>query len=94
MDCSCQAPLSMKFPAMEYWSALPFPTPGDLPDPGIEPASPLSLALQVDSLPLHHLGNLVPMSHIVPFLLWMVLGVSELASHMKGTAGQTNLRVI
>ena len=73
---------------------MPFPTLRDLPDPGIEPASPLSLALQVDTLPLHHLGSLVPMSHIVPFLLWMVLGVSELASHIKGTVGQTNLRVI
>ena len=34
-----QAPLSMEFPRQEYWSGLPFPTPGDLPDPGIEPAS-------------------------------------------------------
>ena len=32
-----QAPLSMKFPRQEYWSGLPFPSPGDLPDPGIEP---------------------------------------------------------
>ena len=35
-----QAPLSLKFFRQEYWSGLPFPTPGDLPDPGIEPASP------------------------------------------------------
>ena len=35
-----QAPLSMEFPRQEYWSALPFPPPGDLLDPGIEPASP------------------------------------------------------
>ena len=34
-----QAPLSMKFPRQEYWSGFPFTTPGDLPDPGIEPAS-------------------------------------------------------
>ena len=34
-----QAPLSMGFPRQEYWSGLPFPTPGDLPDPGIETAS-------------------------------------------------------
>ena len=33
-----QAPLSMEFSRQEYWSALPFPTPGDLPNPGIEPA--------------------------------------------------------
>ena len=43
-----QAPLSMEFSRQEYWSALPFPSPGDLPDPGIEPWSP---ALQADSLP-------------------------------------------
>ena len=35
-----QAPLSMGFPREEYWSGLPFPSAGDLPDPGIEPASP------------------------------------------------------
>ena len=39
MDCSPQAPLSMGFPREEYWSRLPFPPPGDLPDSGIEPAS-------------------------------------------------------
>ena len=42
-----QAPLSMGFSRQEYWSGLPFPSPGDLPDPGIEPRSP---TLQVDSL--------------------------------------------
>ena len=40
-----QAPLSMKFSRQEYWSGLPFPPPGGLPDPGIEPASPVSPAL-------------------------------------------------
>jgi len=35
-----QTPLSMGFPKQEYWSGLPFPSPGDLPDPGIEPRSP------------------------------------------------------
>ena len=43
-----QAPLSMDFSRQEYWSWLPFPSPGDLPDPGIEPRSP---ALQADALP-------------------------------------------
>ena len=37
---ACQAPLSMGFPRQEYGRALPFPSPGDLPEPGIEPASP------------------------------------------------------
>ena len=46
-----QAPLSMGFPRPECWSGLPFPSPGDLPDPGTGPVSPVSPALQVDSLP-------------------------------------------
>ena len=37
---ACQASLSMRFPRQEYWNGLPFPSPGDLPDPGIEPGSP------------------------------------------------------
>ena len=37
---ACQAPLSMGFPRQEYWSRLPFPSPGDLPGPGMEHASP------------------------------------------------------
>ena len=37
---ACQAPLSMGFFRQEYWSGLPFPFPGDLPDPGIEPKLP------------------------------------------------------
>ena len=36
----CQAPMSMRFSKQEYWSGLPFPSPGYLPDPGIEPGSP------------------------------------------------------
>ena len=44
---ACQAPLSTGFSRQEYWSGLPFPSPGDLPDPGIEPTSP---ALQADDL--------------------------------------------
>ena len=42
-----QAPPSMGFSKQEYWSGLPFPSPGDLPNPGIEPGSP---SLQVDAL--------------------------------------------
>ena len=44
-----QAPVSMGLSRQEYWSGLPFPPAGDLPDPGIEPRSP---ALQADSLPM------------------------------------------
>ena len=46
-----QAPPSMGFSRQEYWSGLPFPSPGDLPHPGIEHGSP---ALQADSLPTSH----------------------------------------
>ena len=49
VDCiTCQAPLSMGFSRQEYWKGLPFPSPGNLLDPGIKPRS---LALQADSLP-------------------------------------------
>ena len=51
---ACQAPLSMVFSRQEYWSGLPFPSPGDLPDPGIEPWSP---ALRADSLPSEPSGK-------------------------------------
>ena len=49
-----QAPLSMGFSRQGYWSGLPFPPPGDLPHPGIEPVSPEAPVLQVDSLSLSH----------------------------------------
>ena len=49
---SRQAPLSMGFSRQEFWGGLPFPPLGDLPDPGIEPASPVFPALQAGSLPL------------------------------------------
>ena len=42
---ACQVLLSLEFPRQEYWSGLPFLTPRDLPDPGIEPEFPVSLAL-------------------------------------------------
>ena len=54
---ACQAPLSMGFSGHKYWSGLPCSSLGDLPDPETEPASPLALALQVNSLLLSHLGS-------------------------------------
>ena len=50
----CQVPLCMGFSGREHCSGLPSPPPGDLPDPGPEPPSP---TLQMDSLPLCHLGS-------------------------------------
>ena len=41
----CEAPLCMEFSRQEYWGEVPFPIPGDLPDPGIEPVSLMSPAL-------------------------------------------------
>ena len=49
-----QASLSIKFSRQKYWSGLPLPPPGDLPNPGIQLTSPI-LHLQVDSLARHHL---------------------------------------
>ena len=51
---ACQAPLSIEFSRQEYWSGLPVPSPGDLPNPGIKPGSPVS---QGDSLPSEPLGK-------------------------------------
>ena len=49
-----QAPQSMEFSRQEYWSGFPFPSPGDLPNPGIEPRSP---TLQAEALPSEPPGN-------------------------------------
>ena len=57
-----QASLSMGFSRQEYWSGLPLPSPGDLPNPGIEPRSP---ALQADALPSQPPGNIIVKSAIV-----------------------------
>ena len=54
---ACQVPLSVGFSRQECWSGLPFPSPGDFPDSGIEPESP---ALQADSFLFEPPGNLVP----------------------------------
>ena len=50
----CQTPLSMEFSRQEYWGGLPFPSPEDCPNPGIEPTTAAS---KVDSLSLSHQGN-------------------------------------
>ena len=49
-----QSPQSMEFPRQEYWNGLPFPSPGDLPDPEIKPGCP---ALQADTLPSESPGK-------------------------------------
>ena len=56
MTVACQAPLSMGFSRQEYWSGLPSPSPGDLPNPGIEPGSP---TLQAEALTSEPPGKLI-----------------------------------
>ena len=56
---ACQLPLPMEFSRQEHWSGLPCPPPGDLSDPGIDPASPVSPTEQADSIPLTHEGSLL-----------------------------------
>ena len=56
-----KAPQSTEFPRQEYWSGLPFPPPGDLPDPGTEPVSLMTMHWQVGSLPLAPPGK--PLSY-------------------------------
>ena len=65
---ACQAPLSVGFSRHEYWNGLPFPSPGDLHDPGIEPGSS---ALQVDSLQSEPPGN--PQIHIYIFYIYLYI---------------------
>ena len=62
-----QAPLSTGFSRQEYWSGLPFPTLGDLSDPGIEPESP---TLQADSLPSELPGKLPPLQIRMAIISW------------------------
>ena len=67
---ACQTPLSMGFSRQEYWSGLPFPSPGDLPEPGIEPRF---LALQADSLPteLQRKPRLFSVSTFINYFSWI-----------------------
>ena len=68
---ACQAPQSMGFSRQEYWSGLPFPSPEDLPDPGVELEFPVAPALQADSLLLSQLGS--PDIHIHVSVLFQKL---------------------
>ena len=69
-----QAPLSTEFSRPEYWSGLPFPSPGDLPDPGIKTGPP---ALQADSLPTEPLGKPYSLYYIIYpcslFILYIIV---------------------
>ena len=72
-----QAPLSMEFSRQEYWSVLPFPSPGDLPDPEMETRSP---SLQADSLPAELEGKfLIPLIYIKCMKLYEIFGLKSLS---------------
>ena len=75
----CQAPLSMDFSRQEYWSGLPCPPPGDLPDPGIRP---MSLALQADSLPTVPPGKPCRAFHLLKAFV-MCLRINGIRKGMK-----------
>ena len=64
-----QAPPSTEFSRQEYWSGLPFPSPGDLPDPGIKPRYP---AFQVDALPSEPPGKPTEAHYIVPLYVTII----------------------
>ena len=69
MTVAHQLPLSMELSRQEYWSGLPIPPSEDLPDPGIKPASPISLLWKADSLPLVLPGK--------PYSVKNILSVTE-----------------
>ena len=88
LDCSYQAPLSMEFPRQEYWRGLPFPSPGDLPNPGIRP--------QVSCLAgtsFYHWGTMESHLHrysdllcpSTPILLWLQLFRTSFSLTWTGT---------
>ena len=67
---TCQSPQSMGFSKQEYWSGLPFPSPGDLPNPRIKPVSP---ALQADSLRIEPWGKTISFLQCLNFTSLTVL---------------------
>ena len=79
---ACQAPLSMGFSRREYWSGLPFPSSGDLPDPGTEPMSPESPALAVGFFTAVPSANLFLLLYGM-FLIMTVEVVTQLYTLVK-----------
>ena len=76
---ACQASLSIGFSRQEYWSGLPFPSPGDLPDSGIKHGSP---ALQTDSLPPE------PPGKTIAFLVVEFSKYNNVSSSVDGRAAK------
>ena len=83
MDCSPPDPLSTEFSRQEYWSGLPFPSPGDPPDPGIKPGSP---ALQADSLPSEPSGKPHKITKVYYIAWWIIfncLTITKMEKNLK-----------
>ena len=77
---TCLAPLSMGFPRQEYWSGLPCPSPGDLPNPGIEPASPAAFALADKFFTTDHLNMQKQSTHTkIICVCWLFLYIMMMA---------------
>ena len=82
MDCiACQAPLSMEFSRQEYWSGLPFPSPGDLPKPGIKPG------LQHCMQTLYHLSHQGSSKMLLSKLLYYDLNKTRYLKYNKKLHG-------
>ena len=77
---ACQAPLSMGFSRQEYWSGLPCPHPGDLPNPAIEPRSPV---LKVDSLLSESPGKSFPLWWLFNCVLSLEYSTSPLGLRLQ-----------
>ena len=74
-----QAPPSMEFSRQEYWSGLPFPSPGDPPNPGVEPMSP---ALQADALPSEPPGKPYSFLWLTNIALY-ICNITSLSIHLS-----------
>ena len=86
---ACKAPLSMGFSRQEYWSGWPFPPPGNLPNPGIEPRSP---ALQADSLLSESPGK--PLGIFQKVLMGLPYPRPTESISLSGGGGATFLKVL
>ena len=80
MDFSPPDPLSMEFSRQEYLSGLPFPSPGDPPDPGIKPGSP---ALQADSFPSGKPHKITKVYCIACWIIFSYLIITKMEKNLK-----------
>ena len=86
LTVACQVSLSMRLSRQEYWSGLPCPSPGDLPDPGLEPRSP---SLQVDALTSEPPG--VPMGRLKQLLIREGRGFETREKQLRAALGQDSV---